>query len=76
MIRVAAHADRAAILDADEHSATDRAISAGRGHPAIGNLLRGSVAVLGIVAVGILLRENVEAEFSLAGSCGLSCAAR
>ena len=34
MIRVAAHADGAAVLDADEHAAADRAVAAGRRHPA------------------------------------------
>ena len=44
MIRIAADAHRAAVLDADEHPAADRAVAAGRRHPAIGNLAGGRVA--------------------------------
>ena len=63
MIRVAAHADGAAVLHADEHAAADRAVAAGRRHPAIGNPARGRVAGrLGSCAVGVLLGARVEAE--------------
>ena len=65
MRRIAAHGHRAAILYADEHAATDRAIAAGSGHPTVRNLPRGGVADGLVGCIGILFRENVEAEIAL-----------
>src|SRR6516162_9590019 len=53
-----------AILDAEEHAAANRAIAAGGGHPTVRDLaLRGVPGGL-IGCVGVLFRENVEAEMA------------
>src|SRR5579864_2452303 len=65
MIRITPHADGFAVLHTHKHSATNRTVATRRGHPALGNFLRGRKPHHGIVAVRILLRENVETELSL-----------
>src|SRR4051812_25273637 len=65
MIRVAADADGAVVLDADEHPASDRAVSARRRDPPVGHLLRRDIARDGIDAVGIVLGVGVDTEQSL-----------
>src|SRR6185295_18978958 len=65
MIGVAADADRAPVLHADEHPAADRTVSARRRHPAIGNAFRRGVPRDGIVGVGIPVGEDVESEDAL-----------
>src|SRR5689334_11874490 len=65
MIGIAADGDRAVVACADQHAAADRAIAAGGAGPAIGDARRGDVAELGIVGVGVLRGERVEAEEAL-----------
>ena len=62
MIRIAADADGAAILDADEHPAADGAVAAGRWHPAVRNLAGRRVAHHRVERVGILVGAGAEAE--------------
>src|SRR5262245_40784610 len=84
MIRIAADRDRAAVADADEHAATDRAVAAGRRHPALGNPARRRVADDRIVGVRITIRPGVETDEPLerrqrslhAASCARYGAAR
>src|SRR5262249_14007456 len=62
MIGVTAHAHRASILDADEHSASDRTIAARRRHPPVRDTFRRCVAGDWIVRVRIAVRQDVQAE--------------
>ena len=62
VIRIASNADRASVLDADEHPAAHRAVAAGGLDPPIGDLAGGGVAHHGIGRVGVALRPRVEAE--------------
>src|SRR5260370_41111501 len=65
MIRITSHAHGAAVFHADEHAAADRAVSASGGNPLVGGLLGGHMTEAGIGHVGVLLRENIEAQRAL-----------
>ena len=73
VIRVAADADRPAVLDADEHAAADRAVAAGRRHPAVGDAAAPRRSrQFRIDGVGVAVRAGVEAEQPLQRSCRLA----
>src|SRR5207245_2856522 len=59
VVRISAYAYGAAVLDTDEHPATDRAVTAGRGHPSVRNFLLGGVPHDRIAGVCILSFQNV-----------------
>ena len=64
VIGIASHRHGAAVLDADEHAAAHRAVSARGRHPAVRDLLRRDVAGNGIDAVGIPIGAGVEIQAS------------
>src|SRR5437773_25128 len=65
MVRISSHAHGAAVFDADEHAAADRAVSTSSGNPLVGGLLGCHVAEAGIVNVGVLVGKDVEAQRAL-----------
>src|SRR5205809_1067296 len=65
MVRITSHAHGAAVFDADEHAAADRAVSASSGNPLVGGLLGGHVTEAGVGNVGVLVGKDVEAQRAL-----------
>src|SRR6266852_1010544 len=62
VIRIASHAHRPAVLDADVHPAAHRTISASGGNPLVGGFLSGHITEAGIGNIGVLLGKAVEAQ--------------
>ncbi len=61
MIRITAHRDRLALLDADQHAAADGAVAAGRLDPGVGHSRGGDFAIHRVLRVGILCLRGVDA---------------
>src|SRR6266545_1481547 len=78
MTGIAADSHRPACARADQHSAAYRAVAARGARPAIGDSRRRDVAELGILGVGVLSGQRIEAEEALqihAASRGKNAAA-
>src|SRR5207244_3030731 len=62
---ISPHAHRAAVLYPNEHPATDRAVTAGRGDPSVWNFLFGGVPHDRITGVRIPFFQDVQSELAL-----------